>query len=154
MREAPSRAIVGGLLRAGAHVVAHDPVAREQAQRAMARDFADEPALLRQLSYVDKPMDALQDADALVLVTEWRNYRSLNLAALKRAMRTALVFDGRNLYDPHQFAAAGVACIGIGRSNLHLLDQGKKSQPHPQRPRVADAPARARGRRAVRAAAG
>ena len=153
MREAPSRAIVGGLLRAGAQVVAHDPVAREQAQRAFGEDFADAPGLLASLSYVDKPMDALQDADALVLVTEWRSYRSLNFAALKRMMHKALVFDGRNLYDPHQLAAAGVACIGIGRSNLHLLKEEKK--PAPQPPKVADAPAQ-RSRRAagVRAAAG
>ena len=121
MREAPSRTVIAGLLRAGAQVVAHDPVAKEQAQRALAQDLADEPHLLERISYVEKPMDALPGADALLLVTEWRNYRALNLSAVKRAMRTPLVFDGRNLYDPHQFAAAGIACIGIGRSNLHLL---------------------------------
>jgi UDPglucose 6-dehydrogenase len=121
MREAPSRTIIAALLRAGADVVAHDPVAQENAQRVLEEDLAREPKLLQRLSYVDKPMDALAGADAMLLVTEWRNYRSLNLAALKRAMRTPVVFDGRNLYDPHQFAAAGVTCIGIGRSNLHLL---------------------------------
>jgi UDPglucose 6-dehydrogenase len=133
MREAPSRVIVPELLRAGAQVVAHDPIAREQAQRALQEDLAREPHLLAGLRYVDKPMEALDGADALVLVTEWRNYRTLNLAALKRAMRTPLVFDGRNLYDPHQFAAAGVACIGIGRSNLHLLKEDR----HTERQRVA-----------------
>jgi UDPglucose 6-dehydrogenase len=149
MREAPSRVIAGQLLRAGAQVVAHDPVARERAQQALAADLADAPHLLDALRWVDKPMEALEGADALVLVTEWRNYRSLNWAAVKRLMRTAVVFDGRNLYDPHQLAAAGVACIGIGRSNLHLLDR-KPAQ------RVADAtvePAR-RTARASRAVAG
>jgi UDPglucose 6-dehydrogenase len=121
MRDAPSRDIIGGLVRAGAEVVAHDPVAMDQARCALRKDFADAPALLESIRYVAKPMEALDQADALMLVTEWKNYRSLNLGAVKKAMRQALVFDGRNLYDPHQFAAAGVTCIGIGRSNEALV---------------------------------
>jgi UDPglucose 6-dehydrogenase len=131
MREAPSRGIVAALVRAGAQVVAHDPVAQEQAERAFAQDLADTPALLERIRYAAKPMDALQGADALLLLTEWRAYRSPNLAAMKKAMRTPLVFDGRNLYDPHQMAAAGIACIGIGRGNLGLLqaaDQPRATQ--------------------------
>src|SRR4051812_1964308 len=72
MRDAPSRDVVGGLLRAGAEVVAHDPVAQEQAQRALREDFADAPGLLEGLRYVGRPMEALEDADAMVLVTEWK----------------------------------------------------------------------------------
>jgi UDPglucose 6-dehydrogenase len=153
MREAPSRTIIAGLLRAGAEVVAHDPVAQAQARRAFDEDLAQEPHLLARLRYVDKPMEALEGADALLLVTEWRNYRMLDLAALKKAMRTPIVFDGRNLYDPHQFAAAGVTCIGMGRSNVALMEPGghepAQEQPVPQ--------AVSRGRRranGVRAATG
>jgi UDPglucose 6-dehydrogenase len=123
MREAPSRTIVAGLLRAGAEVVAHDPVAQAQARRALMEDLANEPRLLTRLGFVEKPMDALQGADALLLVTEWRNYRTLNPGQLRKVMRTPVVFDGRNLYDPHQLAAAGVTCIGIGRSNAVRRDE-------------------------------
>ena len=117
----------------------------DAARRVFEQDLAAEPGLLERLSFVDRPMDALEGADALLLVTEWRNYRSLNLAQVKRAMRSALVFDGRNLYDPHQFAAAGVACIGIGRSNLHLLKEDAAGS------KVADATAR---KKSARIAAG
>ncbi len=127
MREAPSRTLISGLLRAGACVAAHDPVAQEQAARALAQDLADSPQLLTRLHYVAKPLEALRDADALVLVTEWKNYRSPNLAALKQAMRTPLVFDGRNLYDPHQLAAAGITYIGVGRNNFALLRAAGKA---------------------------
>lgn len=126
MREAPSRTLVAGLLRAGATVAAHDPVAQEQAARALAQDLADAPQLLERLRYVAKPQDALKDADALVLVTEWKNYRSPNLTTLKQVMRAPVVFDGRNLYDPHQMAAAGVTYVGVGRNNLALLKSAEK----------------------------
>ncbi len=121
MREAPSRTVIAGLLRAGAEVLAHDPVAQEQAARALAEDLSDTPHLLQRLRHVSRPAEALEGADALLLVTEWKHYRSPNLAALKRAMRAPLVFDGRNLYDPHQLAAAGVSHVGVGRSNLGQL---------------------------------
>jgi UDPglucose 6-dehydrogenase len=121
MREAPSRDLLGALLRAGARVLAHDPVAQEHAARALAEDFADAPQLLRNLTYVAKPIDAVQGADALVIVTEWKNYKSPNLRALKLAMKTPLVIDGRNLYDLHQLTAAGITYVGIGRNNVAML---------------------------------
>jgi UDPglucose 6-dehydrogenase len=113
------------LLRAGAKIRAHDPVACEQAARALAGAFADAPRLLENLTYVQKPMEAVQDADALVIVTEWKNYRSPNLRALRLALRTPLVIDGRNLYDLHQLAAAGLTYLGIGRNNLALLKEAE-----------------------------
>jgi UDPglucose 6-dehydrogenase len=126
MREAPSRSIIEALLRAGATVRAHDPVAQEQAARALAGDLQDQPELLRNLSFVPKPMDAAQDADALIVLTEWKNYKSPNLRALKDALRSPLVLDGRNLYEPHAMAAAGLTYLGIGRNNLALLQGGEK----------------------------
>ncbi|MDB5958652.1 UDP-glucose/GDP-mannose dehydrogenase family protein [Ramlibacter sp.] len=129
MREAPSRAIIAALLRAGAKVRAHDPVAQEQAARALADDLADQPELLLNMSYVAKPLDAVQDADALVILTEWKNYKSPNLRALKEAMRSPLVLDGRNLYDPHAMAMAGFTYLGIGRNNLRLVPADQRVQP-------------------------
>jgi UDPglucose 6-dehydrogenase len=128
MREAPSRAIIAALLRAGARVRAHDPVAQEHAARALAGDLADQPELLANVTYVAKPLDAVADADALVILTEWKNYKSPNLRALKDAMRSPLVLDGRNLYDPHAMAEAGITYLGIGRNNLALLAPEQRVQ--------------------------
>lgn len=131
MREAPSRQLVGALLRAGAKVRAHDPVAQEQAARALAEDLRDAPQLLRNLTYVAKPADAVRDADALVVMTEWKNYKSPNLRALREAMRLPLVLDGRNLYEPHAMAQAGFTYVGIGRNNLALLPKEQRLLPDP-----------------------
>jgi UDPglucose 6-dehydrogenase len=129
MREAPSRSIICALLRAGARVRAHDPVAQEQAARALASDLQDQPRLLANLTFVAKPMDAAAQADALVVLTEWKNYKSPNLRALREAMRSPLVLDGRNLYEPHAMAAAGFTYLGIGRNNLSLLAAGQRVRP-------------------------
>jgi UDPglucose 6-dehydrogenase len=119
MREAPSRGVIGALLRAGATLAAHDPVAVEQARKALKEDFADAPMLLQRLRFVAQPMDALKSADALVIVTEWKAYRSPNLAALKAAMKpNPVIFDGRNLFEPIVMKAAGLNYVGIGR-NTH-----------------------------------
>ena len=115
MRAAPSRNLVTALLRAGAQVVAHDPVAVDEALKALRTDLADQPALLSQLSIADKPLDALEAADALVIVTEWKAYRSPNLAAIKRQLRQPLVIDGRNLYEPDVMQAAGFRYLAVGR---------------------------------------
>jgi UDPglucose 6-dehydrogenase len=129
MREAPSRLVVTALLRAGAKVRAHDPVAQEQAARALAQDLEDRPGLLRNITFVAKPLDAAQDADALIVLTEWKNYKSPNLRALKDALRQPLVLDGRNIYEPHAMAAAGLTYLGIGRNNLALLAAGQRLEP-------------------------
>jgi UDPglucose 6-dehydrogenase len=116
MREAPSRVLVDSLLRAGATVVAHDPVAEDEARRVLALDFADAPALLDRIRFVDKPMEAIQGADALLVVTEWKAYRSPNWTALVAAMKSAIVFDGRNLYEPYLMKDLGIEHVAIGRS--------------------------------------
>lgn len=115
MREAPSRVVVGALLRSGATVVAHDPVAMHAAQAAFASDLATNPDGLERLSYVGKPMEALIAADALVVLTEWKAYNSPNWTALKAAMKEPVIFDGRNLYEPDMLAEAGIQYQGIGR---------------------------------------
>ena len=115
MRDAPSRVIIGALLRAGARIAAHDPVATEEARRVLALDLADAPALLEQIEFVAKPVDAVQGADALIIVTEWKAYRSPNWTTLKAALKTPLIFDGRNLFDPPFLRALGFDYFAIGR---------------------------------------
>ncbi len=115
MREAPSRVILNALLRAGARVVAHDPVAIEETRRVLPLDFADRPELLEHIRFVAEPMDVLPGADALVIVTEWKAYRSPNWVAVKAAMKVPQIFDGRNLYEPLALQQAGFSYFGIGR---------------------------------------
>jgi len=107
MREAPSRAIIGGLIQRGARVVAYDPVAIAEAKRVFGS--------LAALTYAASPLDAATDADALVVVTEWQEFRSPDFAELKRVLRQSLLFDGRNLFDPLQVRGAGLEYFGIGR---------------------------------------
>ncbi|MBO9649993.1 MAG: UDP-glucose/GDP-mannose dehydrogenase family protein [Variovorax sp.] len=119
MREAPSRVVIESLLRAGARVVAHDPIAVEETRRVLALDFADAPELLNRISYSapKDPMSALDGADALIIVTEWKAYRSPNLTKLKALMKSPVIFDGRNLYEPGTMREAGIVYQGIGRNS-------------------------------------
>ena len=107
MRDAPSREIIAALVARGARVVAYDPVAMPEAKRLYG-DAA-------WLAYAATPMDALAGADALVVVTEWQEFRSPDFDAILRALQSPLVFDGRNLYDPAQVRAAGLEYFSIGR---------------------------------------
>jgi UDPglucose 6-dehydrogenase len=107
MREAPSREIIAALVKRGARVVAYDPVAIAEAKRALGA--------LPALSYAQSPLDALTGADALVVVTEWQEFRSPDFGEVKRALRQPLLFDGRNLFDPLLVRDAGLEYFGIGR---------------------------------------
>ncbi len=107
MREAPSRAIIDALVDRGAEVVAYDPVAMDEAKRSIGARAG--------LSYASSPMAAAQGADALVVVTEWQEFRSPDFDELRRALKSPLVFDGRNLYDPALVRAAGLEHFSIGR---------------------------------------
>jgi UDPglucose 6-dehydrogenase len=107
MREASSRTLLKLLWDAGANVRAFDPEAGHEAQRIFG-ERAD-------LTLCEHAPDALQGADALVVVTEWKQFRSPDFAKLRIALKDAVVFDGRNLYDPADIEAAGVAYYGIGR---------------------------------------
>ena len=117
MRDAPSRVVLSALVRAGASVTAHDPVAMEETKRVLLLDFADAPELMARVAFAGKPMDALQGADALIVVTEWKVYRSPNLAAMKAALNRPAIFDGRNLYEPEVMRDAGFDYFGIGRNS-------------------------------------
>jgi UDPglucose 6-dehydrogenase len=107
MREAPSLALIDDLVAAGATVRAYDPAAADEARRI----FADS----RSVSIVPHANDALEGADALAIVTEWQEFRSPDFAAMKKALRTPAIFDGRNLYDPAALRAQGLEYYPIGR---------------------------------------
>jgi UDPglucose 6-dehydrogenase len=107
MREAPSSVIITALIERGARVVAYDPVAMDEARRVLGSKAA--------LSYAASPLAAAAGADALVLVTEWQEFRSPDFSELRRTLRQPLIFDGRNLFDPQIVRAAGMEYFGIGR---------------------------------------
>ena len=117
MREAPSRHLIRQLILRGAEVVAHDPVALETARAALADDLADIPQGLARLQLVGDAMAALDGADALIVVTEWKQFHNPDFALIRQSLRRALIIDGRNLYDPQQLQTLGIAYQGIGRRN-------------------------------------
>jgi UDPglucose 6-dehydrogenase len=105
MREAPSVVIINNLLRSGAEVKAHDPVAMNEAYKI----FRDRIFLA-----VDS-YDALKGADALVIVTEWNEFRTPDFARMKKLMRSPVIFDGRNIYNQDELRKLGFTYYGIGR---------------------------------------
>lgn len=109
MREAPSRVLVNELLARGATVIAYDPVAMTEARQIFAHSPNFECAC--------DQMTALDGADALVVVTEWKEFKSPDFEAIKSRLKSPLIFDGRNLYDPALMRASGIDYVGIGRGN-------------------------------------
>jgi UDPglucose 6-dehydrogenase len=107
MREASSRVIIQGLWDMGATVTAYDPVAMPEAKRIFGKDS--------RLTYADSPMSALHNADSLVIVTEWEEFRMPDFDAIKAQLKIPAIFDGRNLYAPSQVKAHGIEYFAIGR---------------------------------------
>ena len=107
MREAPSRELIVDLFAAGATVTAYDPVAMDEAKRIFGDDA--------RLRFAASPREALRDADALVIVTEWKEFRSPDFDAIKSDLKQPLIFDGRNLYDPKFVRGMGIDYFAIGR---------------------------------------
>jgi UDPglucose 6-dehydrogenase len=107
MREAPAIVIIKALLAAGARIKAFDPVAMDEAHRI----FGDAPGL----SLCSNEYEALEDSDALLLVTEWRQFRYPDFSRIKQLLKQAVIFDGRNQYDPQQVRELGFSYYGIGR---------------------------------------
>ena len=117
MREASSRVLLAELIGRGASVAVYDPVAMIEAKRVLALDFTD-PAALARVRFSSSPMDALQGADALAIVTEWKAFRSPDFEQVKTQLKAPIIFDGRNLFEPELMADAGFEYHGIGRSVL------------------------------------
>jgi UDPglucose 6-dehydrogenase len=121
MREAPSRIIIQELLKRGASVNAFDPLASHEGFEAIKSDTASEE-LLQRFSLADSAYAAATDADALLVVTEWKTFHHPDFETLKDCMNQALILDGRNLYDPNMLQDLGIAYQGIGRRNQLALN--------------------------------
>ena len=107
MREATSRVLIHDLLQAGATVTAYDPVAMDEAKRIFNGVVG--------LTFAKTPSAALNNADALVIVTEWKEFRSQDFSIIKHKLKENIIFDGRNLYDPNVVKNAGIEYKPIGR---------------------------------------
>jgi len=107
MREAPSLDIIKGIVSRRGAVIAYDPVAMDNARLAIGNSPG--------VSYAATPMDAVRGADALVIATEWKEFRSPDFPAIKAALKTPVIFDGRNLYEPSDVAMLGIEYHAIGR---------------------------------------
>ena len=107
MREATSRQVIGDLLAAGATITAYDPVAMDESRHC----FPDTAGL----SYAASQSEALTGADALLIVTEWKEFRSPNFASIQTVLKQPVIFDGRNLYDPTLVRGMGFEYFAIGR---------------------------------------
>jgi len=107
MREAPARTLIRELLERGATICAYDPVAMNEARRIFGGE--------RRIAYAHSPLAALDGADALAVVTEWKEFRSPDCDELLRRLKSPIVFDGRNLYEPQRMRELGIRYFGIGR---------------------------------------
>jgi UDPglucose 6-dehydrogenase len=107
MREAPSLVLIEALLQRGAKIRAYDPVAIHEAQRILGDD--------KRIAFAKSPVDALAGADALAIVTEWKEFRSPDFDTIKTTLKHPVIFDGRNLYDPQHPRKAGLEYFAIGR---------------------------------------
>jgi UDPglucose 6-dehydrogenase len=116
MREAPSRVLLAELIERGATVTVYDPVAMPEARRVLAMDLGEEK--LSRVEFKEAPMDALAGAEALIIVTEWKAFRSPDFEEIKVRLKHPVIIDGRNLYEPALMTGQGIEYHGIGRSVL------------------------------------
>jgi len=112
MREAPSLVLINELIKAGAKVKTYDPVAIEETKRKIGDMDGN-------IYYATDTNDAALDADAVVLVTEWNEFRALNYKVLERLLKNKLFFDGRNIYDPVEMKEFGYTYYSIGRPTVN-----------------------------------
>jgi len=117
IRESPAIAVIKKLLEAGATVAAYDPAAMERAKAVLP------PA--EKLRYAVDLYDAASDADAVLILTDWREFAAIDLERLNRTVRFPIVIDGRNLYKPQQMLDHGFTYVSIGRPASYQARQGK-----------------------------
>jgi UDPglucose 6-dehydrogenase len=116
IREAPALVLIDSLLEAGAHLRVHDPEALKNV-RAVYGD---------RLTYCDRPYGAIEQADALVIATEWNEFRNPDFEIMFRLLRQPVIFDGRNVFDPARMSALGFSYYGIGRAAAPTSVPGRK----------------------------
>ncbi|MEM6391609.1 MAG: UDP-glucose/GDP-mannose dehydrogenase family protein [Planctomycetota bacterium] len=112
IREAPSITLMNWLLERGATVKAHDPVAHEAAEKVLGDS----------VTYTDTPYDACSNADALVICTDWNEFKHPNLDEVRTRLNHPVIFDGRNLYDPDEMEAAGFTYLSVGRKPVGVTE--------------------------------
>ncbi len=117
VRESPALDIIRKLLSAGARVAAYDPAATERAREVLPPSES--------LSYADDLYEAAKDADAVVILTEWKEFATLDLDRLRGTLRFPIVVDGRNLYKPQKMLDHGFTYFSVGRPASYLLEKGK-----------------------------
>ncbi len=113
VREAPALYLIRELVAAGAHVVAYDPIAGPNAKKSFGTDF----------ELAENPLDCVRQADALLVVTEWNEFKNPDLTTLKNHLKRPLIFDGRNIFDPELMREQGFEYFCIGRQ---MLSQGER----------------------------
>ena len=123
MRYAPSRVLMEALWAAGAQVRAFDPEAMQETQRL----YPDQP----NLSLMGTPESALAGADALIVCTEWQQFKAPDFNAIKSRLKAPVIFDGRNLYDIERMARAGFTYFPMGRGESHNLPVPQQQVPVP-----------------------
>ena len=104
MREAPSLVIINALLACGVVVTAYDPVAEHEAKKILGSS----------IQYATDPLKALREKDALVIVTEWPEFRAPDFKLMYQSMKHPVIFDGRNIYDAREMRKLGFTYYGIG----------------------------------------
>jgi UDPglucose 6-dehydrogenase len=107
--------VIAELLARGAQVRAYDPVAVAEAHRVFAMDLHAAPEQLARLTFTGTQDETLTGADALVIVTEWKEFKSPDFVHLKSVLKSPLIFDGRNLYEPDAMTELGIDYHSIGR---------------------------------------
>ena len=105
MREAPALTVIANLLKEGATINVYDPIAMDEAKKQLGTS----------VNYKDEPYEALQDAEALIVITEWPEFRILDYEEIKKRMKNQLIFDGRNIYEPNEMKDFGFTYFSIGR---------------------------------------
>jgi UDPglucose 6-dehydrogenase len=115
IRESPALEIIQQLLHEGCRVMAHDPAAMERAAEVI-------PAS-EWMQYMADPYQAAQDADALLILTDWEDFRRLDLERLRYTLRYPIIIDGRNLYDPEEMAEVGFTYLSVGRASAHQMSR-------------------------------
>jgi UDPglucose 6-dehydrogenase len=105
MREAPSLVLIDQLVQAGASVIAYDPAAMEETKRIIGD----------KINYMDEPYECIIDADGLIIMTEWSEFRVPKYRIMEKLLKNKVVFDGRNIYDPAEMKEFGFTYYGIGR---------------------------------------
>jgi len=113
MREAPSIVLINDLIAAGAVVRAYDPIAMKEAEKEFPDSWLDN----KKLVLVNQQYDAIDGADAMVLLTEWKSFRQPDFSSMGKRMKQKIILDGRNQYDPMELEDAGFEYFGIGRRN-------------------------------------